>query len=103
MEWDKSRLIEFLESNDQQQIIVEDTGGAVRLRGMLQHPGERDMCGSILYEATLIPVIEGLEVSLTLHNDFLGIHILADSTHGNESALSCAAEISYKKLAIYPG
>lgn len=100
MEWDKTRLIEFLEQHDRQKIIVEESGGAVSLRGILRYHGERDMCGRSLYEASMITEIKGIEISLTLHNDFLGIHLLARSAGGDESLLSYPAQIPYKKLSI---
>ena len=47
-----------------------------------------------------VPEVLGTEISLTLHDGFLGIHLLASSPEVGEPLLSCPAKISYEKLSI---
>ena len=101
MEWNKSKLLDFFRQHSGKKIIVEESGGTLRIQGKLQDLVETDMCSRILFEASLVPEIPGTEISLTLHEGFLGIHLLASSPDEvGESLLSCPAQIYYEKLLI---
>ena len=100
MEWNKSKLLDFLRQHCEEKIIVEESGGTLRIQGKLQDLVETDMCSRILFEASLVPEIPGTEISLTLHEGFLGIHLLASSHEAGAPLLSCPAKISYEKLSI---
>ena len=100
MVWNKRKLLDFLRQHTEEKIIVEESGGTLRIQGRLQDQVETDMCSRILFEASLVPEIPGTEISLTLHDGFLGIHLLASSSEVGEPLLSCPAQISYEKLSI---
>ena len=100
MEWNKTKLRDFFRQHFKEKIIVEESGGTLRIQGKLQDLLETDMCSCILFEASLVPEIPGTEISLTLHDGFLGIHLLASSPEVGEPLLSCPAKISYEKLSI---
>ena len=100
MEWNKSKLLDFLRQHSEEKIIVEESGGTLRIQGKLQDLVETDMCNRILFEASLVPEIPGTEISLTLHDGFLGIQLLASSPEVGEPIISCPAKISYEKLSI---
>ena len=101
MEWNKSKLLDFFRQHSGKKIIVEESGGTLRIQGKLQDLVETDMCSRILFEASLVPEIPGTEISLTLHEGFLGIHLLASShDEVGDPLLSCPAQISYEKLSI---
>jgi len=100
MEWNKSKLLDFFSQHSGKKIIVEESGGTLRIQGKLQDLVETDMCSRILFEASLVPEIHGTEISLTLHEGFLGIHLLASSPEVGERVISCPAQISYEKLSI---
>ena len=88
MEWNKSKLLDFFRHHSEEKIIVEESGGTLRIQGILQDLVETDMCSSILFEASLVPEIPGTEISLTLHEGFLGIHLLANSPEVGEPLLT---------------
>ena len=100
MVWNKSKLLDFFRQHTEEKIIVEESGGTLRIQGRLQDQVETDMCSRILFEAALFPEIPGTEISLSLHDGFLGVHIVASSPEGGEPLISCPAQISYKKLSI---
>ena len=100
MEWNKSKLLDFLRQHTEEKIIVEESGGTIRIQGKLKDLVETDMCSRILFEASLVPEIPGTEISLTLHEGFLGIHLLASSPKVKAPLLSCPGQISYEKLSI---
>ena len=100
MEWNKSKLLDFFRQHAEEIIIVEESGGTLRIQGKLQDMVETDMCSRILFEASLVPEIPGTEISLTLHDGFLGIQLLASSPEVGEPIISCPAKISYEKLSI---
>ena len=100
MEWNKRKLLDFLRQHTEEEILLEESGGTLRIQGKLQDLVETDMCSRILFEASLVPEIPGTEISLTLHEGFLGIHILARYPEAGEPLLSCPAQISYEKLSI---
>ena len=101
MEWNKSKLLDFFRQHSGKKIVVEESGGTLRIQGKLQDLVETDMCSRILFEASLVPEIPGTEISLTLHEGFLGIHLLASSPDEvGEPFLSCPAQIYYEKLLI---
>ena len=100
MEWNKSKLLDFFRQHSGKKIIVEESGGTLRIQGKLQDLVETDMCSRTLFEAAVVPEIPGTEISLTLHDGFLGIHLLASSPEVGEPLLSCPAQISYEKLSI---
>ena len=100
MEWNKSKLLDFFRQHSGKKIVVEESGGTLRIQGKLKDLVETDMCSRILFEASLVPEIPGTEISLTLHEGFLGIHLTASSPEVVEPLLSCPAQISYEKLSI---
>ena len=100
MEWNKSKLLDFFRQHTEEKIIVKESGGTLRIQGKLKGLQETDMCSRILFEASLVTEIPGTEISLTLHEGFLGIHLLAISPEVGEPLLSCPAKISYEKLSI---
>ena len=100
MEWNKSKLLDFFRQHTEEKIIFKESGGTLCIQGKLQDLVETDMCSRILFEVSLVPEIPGTEISLTLHEGFLGIHLLASSHEVREPLLSCPAQISYEKLSI---
>ena len=100
MEWNKSKLLDFFRQHSEKKIIVKESGGTLRIQGKLQDLVETDMCNRILFEASLVPEMPGTEISLTLHDGLLGIHLLASSPEVGEPLISCPAKISYEKLSI---
>ena len=100
MVWNKSKLLDYFRQHSEEKIILEESGGTLRIQGKLQDLVETDMCSRILFEASLVPEIPGTEISLTLHDAFLGIHLLASSPEVGEPLISCPAKISYEKLSI---
>ena len=100
MEWNKSKLLDFLRQHTEEKIIVEESGGTLRIQGRLQDQVETDMCSRILFEASLVPEIPGAEISLTFHEGFLGIHLLASSPETEMAIFSCPAQIPYEKLSV---
>ena len=100
MEWNKSKLLDFFGQHSGKKIIVEESGGTLRIQGKLQDLVETDMCSRTLFETAIVPEILGIEISLTLHEGFLGIHIRASSPEAGAPLLSCPVQISYEKLSI---
>lgn len=100
MAWNKTKLTDFFRQHPQKQITIEEHGGTFRIQGKVQEVTELNMCSHILFETNLIPEIAGVEISLTFHDDFLGIQLLAQLTENHVPTLSFPALISYKNLTV---
>jgi|TARA_B100000809_G_C15018498_1_gene487566 hypothetical protein len=100
VDWNKSKLLDFLRHHTQEEIILEEQGGTLRFQGKLQDVVELNLCSNTLFEAELVPAIMGTEISLTFHDTFLGINILARTAETEEPLISCSAQIPYEKLLI---
>ena len=100
MSWNKYTLTEYMRQNTHKKVTIEEPGGTFRVHGQLKDVVDLNLCSHILVESTLIPQIPNVEISLTFHDDFLGIHCLAKHVETSEVIFSFPAQIPYEKLQI---
>ncbi|MGA0261496.1 MAG: hypothetical protein ACO3NI_15200, partial [bacterium] len=70
------------------------------LVGIIPAVFEMDLCSGTLAEATLNVETMGGDVSLTMHEQFLGIHLLFFRQNTEEQILSFPWEIPYSSLQL---
>ena len=93
--WNSALLTEFLRSHAHQQICIMDQRSRAFLVGIIPAVIEMDLCSGTLVEAPINVENMGCDVSLTMHEQFLGIHLLFFSQNSNQQILSFPWEIPY--------
>ena len=100
IQWNRALLTEFLRSHAHRQICILDQRSRAFLLGIIPAVFEMDLCSSTLSEASLNVEKMGCDISLTMHEQFLGIHLLFFSKNTDQQILSFPWEIPYSSLHI---
>ena len=98
--WNRALLAEFLRSHVLKQICISDLRSRAFLIGIIPAVSEMDLCSSTLEEASLNVGNTGCDVSLTMHEQFLGIHLLFFMENTDQQVLSFPWEIPYSSLQL---
>ena len=98
--WNRALLAEFLRSHAHQQICIMDQKSRAFLVGIIPAVIEMDLCSGTLVEATINVENMGCDVSLTMHEQFLGIHLLFFRQNTDQQILSFPWEIPYSSLQL---
>ncbi len=100
MSWEKTSVIQFLSVNEGKLVQIGETSTRVKFRGTLIDFNEMDMCSNTLIEVSLALLTPGLDISLTCHDDFLGIHIMTERPDLNDPEVSLPYHIRYENLQL---
>ena len=98
--WNRTLLTKFLRSHAHQKIFIIDQRSRAFLIGIIPAVIEMDLCSGTLVEATLNVENMGCDVSLTMHEQFLGIHLLFYRQNSDQQILSFPWEIPYSSLQL---
>ncbi|MFZ8919532.1 MAG: hypothetical protein ACO20P_08740, partial [bacterium] len=98
--WNQALLKEFLRSHAHQQICIMDQRSRAFLVGIIPAVFEMDLCSGTLSEAALNVENMGCDVSLTMQEQFLGIHLFFFRQNTEEQILSFPWEIPYSSLQL---
>ena len=98
--WNRILLTEFLRSHAHQQICVMDQRSRAFLVGTIPAVIEMDLCSGPLIAASLNVENMGWAVSITMHEQFLGIHLLFFRQNTDQQILSFPWEIPYSSLQL---
>ena len=98
--WNRTLLTEFLRGHAHQQICIIDQRNKAFLVGIIPAVIEIDLCSGTLVEASLNVENIGCDVSLTMHEQFLGIHLLFFRQNSDQQILSFPWEIPYTSLQL---
>jgi hypothetical protein len=98
--WSRSLLVEFLRNHPFQPLLLEDQRTQARLRGQVPLVNDLDVCSGILAEAPWYMEPNLLDISLTFHDQFIGVHVMLEQPETGELALSLPWEIPYVDLHI---
>ncbi len=100
MSWNKESAILFFQSHGGKVISLQEDGSRLKIYGKVADVYELDLCSSTLVEATLELQTEGLQVTLTFHNDFLAIHLITALPNSQQPEIFIPYQISYEQLII---
>lgn len=98
--WNRVLLTKFLRSQTHQQICILDQRNRAFLVGMILAVLEMDLCSSTLSEVSLEVESKSCDVYLTMHDQFLGIHVLFLNEKTEQPLLSFPWEIPYVSLQL---
>ena len=98
--WNSALLTEFLRSHAHQQICIMDQRSRAFLVGIIPAVIEMDLCSGTLVEASIYVENIGCDVSLTMHEQFLGIQLLFFRQNTDQQILSFPWEIPYSSLQL---
>ena len=98
--WNRALLAEFLRSHAHQEICIMDQRSRAFLIGMIPAVIEMDICSGTLVEASLNVGNMECDVSLTMHEQFLGVHLLFFRQNTDHQILSFPWDIPYSSLQL---
>ncbi|MBF0278912.1 MAG: hypothetical protein HQM13_14015 [SAR324 cluster bacterium] len=98
--WDKAATIRYFQTHVGQNISIKEKTSRIVLKGKLGELEELDLCSSILIESSLQLKSAGLSVALTLHDDFLGVHLMSTTPDSEDPEVSFPYQISYQNLIV---
>ena len=93
----RDSLLQFLKENQGTEISLKERGGGLSLFGKLTDFSELDLCGRLLVESELSLETPELKVTLTLHDELLGVQV-SGNAHSNPELFLIAREVPYSRL-----
>ena len=93
----RDSLLQFLKENQGTEIWLNERGGGLSLFGKLTDFSELDLCGRLLVESELSLETPDLKVTLTLHDELLGVQV-SGNAHANPELFLIAREVPYSRL-----
>ena len=93
----RDSLLQFLKENQGTEISLKERGGGLSLFGKLTDFSELDLCGRLLVESELSLETPDLKVTLTLHDELLGVQV-SGNDHANQELFLIAREVPYSRL-----
>ena len=100
MSWDKASTIRFFQNQQGQTVLIKEQTSRVKFQGEITELEELDLCSSVLVESTLQLKTSGLQVDLTFHEDFLGVHLMITPSGSRDPEVSIPYQIRYENLIV---
>ena len=97
---DRKSVIDWLNGHKRQEIRLTAGGSTLRVVGRNSGIEELDACSTDVYLAELEPGLPGLHLTLTLHDEALALHLLAEGPPGAPPRLSFPLHVPYAKLRL---
>ena len=98
--WNRILLTEFLRSHAHQQICIMDQKSRAFLVFTIPAVIDIDLCCCTLIVASFIVENMVCDVSITMHEQFLGVHLLFFRQNTDQHILSFPWEIPYSSLQL---
>ena len=93
----RDSLLQFLKENQGTEILLKERGVGLSLYGKLTDFSVLDLCGRLLVESELNLETPDLKVTLTLHDELLGVQV-SGNDHANPELFLIAREVPYSRL-----
>ena len=93
----RDSLLQFLIENQGTEMSLIEWGGGLSLFGKLTDFSELDLCGRLLVESELSLETPDLKVTLTLHDELLGVQV-SSNTQANPQLFFIAREVPKTRL-----
>ena len=98
--WTKSTLLHYFHKHLGESVLLEEQGTRIKVQGIITEVDEMDLCSTTLFETTLQMEREGIEVALTFHEEFIGVHLLAYAADHTTPQISFPYQIRYDQLIL---
>ena len=98
--WTLPSLIEFFNKYSGFKIKIEDPNTLFMAVGVITGVEELDLCNHYLPESLMKLSNSYVEISVTLHTDFLGMHIMVYAPDKETIELSFPYQIPYTTLQV---
>ena len=100
MAWNKSSVIHFFEKHVGRRILIEEPEPRIKICGKVSEVVHQDLCSHTLSESALVLETKGIDVSVTFHDHFVGLHIMIDTPNQATPELSVPYRIPYINLEL---
>jgi len=100
MIWNKKKLIVFFEQHMQEEVLLEESSGLLKIQGKLNYVEELDLCDYTLFEVLLKNNYENIDTFITLHDEFIGIQHLGKNEKSEKHIKYYPVQIQYKNLIV---
>ena len=98
MQWTKKATLEYFKLMIGREIVLEDANGGLRMAGAIGEVYELDLCSTDLFESSLKLTQPALDISVTFHEDFLGLHIMVRKYDAEREAERNSAQKADQKV-----
>lgn len=99
MNWNKEQAILFFKKQQGGLIEIGEQKKRNVFRGTIVELNELDLCSKLLVEAELEFSTPGIDLAVTFHDDFIGLHL--SLTHEQTpSQISMSHQIDYESLTL---
>lgn len=92
--------LEFFERHPEQELRIEDPSQRIKISGKVKALYEMDLCSKFLWETELELGGGTLSLSLTFHDEFLGVHLILKQDTPPNAQISMPLEIPYHRLIL---
>ena len=98
--WDKTTVVEWLKKTGKQTLVIRMQGTTLRLTGHSQGLEKVDACSTEIEEVELDVGEPDTTVSLSVHDNTLGLHVLIHDPKTGQTVVSIPTSIPYGLLVL---
>ncbi|HKJ00625.1 MAG TPA: hypothetical protein VKB51_19300 [bacterium] len=99
---DRKAVSAWLNAHDGQRVRLTCPGSTLRVVGTTDGIEELDACSTDIYHGELRTGVPGLQIAVTLHDQGLALHLLAESPEGGKAPVSLPVSIPYDRVRLDP-
>lgn len=98
--WSKAAVLEWFRVHAGRRVVLRRPSTLLRITGAVRAVQELDACSADYHTVDFDCGLEGVNVSLSFHDDTLSVHVLAKAPHRDETTLSLPFSIPYSDLEL---
>jgi hypothetical protein len=98
--WNKAAVLEWFRAHAGRRVMLRQPSTLLQVTGTVRSVQELDACSADFHAVDFECGLEGVQVSLSFHDDTLSLHLLATPLHREEATLSLPFSIPYSDLEL---
>lgn len=98
--WDKTSVLAWLKETGTGAIVIRMQGTPLKLVGRSKGVDQIDACSTDISEVELDVGQEGINISMSVHDNTLALHFLAKDKQTKETIVSMPVSIPFTLLAM---
>jgi hypothetical protein len=99
---DRKAVTAWLNAHKGRAVRLTSPGTRLRVVGTTQGIEELDACSTDIFYAELRTALPGLQIALTLHDEEVSLHLLAQDPKGGPAPVSLPLSFPYDRLRLDP-
>jgi len=97
---DRASVLDWLKKHALKKVVIRMQGTTLKVAGTLEGLAKLDACSTEIDESSLSIGLKGIQVSMSLHQNSLSMHLMAFGEKTENSLISMPVSIPYNLLIL---